>query len=329
MGRGFRPGRKTILRVTGILGLLVFAFLVAKVGPGRIWDNLKGLALPSLALLFVLRTLYWIFRTLIWRTILAGDIAVRPPSLGRLFGARIAGHAVSYLTPSAYLGGEAARTLLVEGVDRKRVLASVVIDTTFEILALVLFAAVGIVAIVAGSTLPVPSRLGLTAAMIAVVLGLIFLVGRQRRGLFTWLVALLGRIGIRPAFIERNRDKIREVDAHISGFYARGRRAVVRIFLLDVLLHAFWVAEIHLTLGALGAPGLTVGKSFLVVTLGAVGLFLPTTPASLGTYEAANLAVFIGLGWSAGLSLSLALVRRILALFWAGVGLIVIARHRR
>ena len=328
MGPRFRPGRKTILRVTSILGVIIFVFLVAKIGPGRIWDNLKGLALPSLVLLFVLRTLYWIFRTLIWRTILAGDPAVRAPSLGRLFGARIAGHAVSYLTPSAYLGGEAARTLLVEGVNRKKVLASVVVDTTFEILALVLFAAGGIAVIVAGSMIPVPARLGLTAAMIASVLGLIFLVGRQRRGLFTWLIDLLGRVGIRPAFVERNRDKLREVDAHISGFYARGRRAVVSLFLLDLLLHAFWVLEIHLTLRALGAPGLTVGKSFLVVTLGAVGLLLPTTPASLGTYEAANLAVFIGLGWSAGLSLSLALVRRVLALFWAGVGLVVIAVHR-
>ncbi|HEX2695441.1 MAG TPA: lysylphosphatidylglycerol synthase domain-containing protein, partial [Acidobacteriota bacterium] len=133
---------------------------------------------------------------------------------------------------------------------------------------------------------------------------------------------------IRLAFVERNRDKLREVDGHISSFYARGRRAVVRIFLLDLLLHAFWVAEIYLTLGALGAPGLTIGKSFLVVTLGAVGLLLPTTPASLGTYEAANLAVFAGLGWSAGLSLSLALVRRFLSLFWAGVGLVAIAVRR-
>jgi uncharacterized protein (TIRG00374 family) len=325
MGRRFQPSRRTILRVTWILGVLVFAFLVAKIGPGRVWINLRRLTFPSFVLLFVLRTLYWLFRTLVWRTILAGDGAGQLPSFGRLFAARLAGHAVSYLTPSAYLGGEAARTLLVEGADRKRVLASVVIDTTFEILALGLFAAAGIAALAAGSALPAPTRIGLTASMAAAVLGLILLVRRQRRGLFAWLVDLLGRVGIRPAFVERNRDKLREVDAHISGFYGRGRRAVARIFLLDLLLHAFWVAEIHLTLAALGAPGLTVGRSFLVVTLGAVGLLLPTTPASLGTYEAANLAVFAGLGWSAEMSLSLALVRRVLSLFWAGVGLLCIA----
>ena len=325
MGRRFPVSRRTALRLTWVAGVLVFAFLAVKIGPARVWEHLRRLTLPSFILLFVLRTLYWLFRTFVWRAILAGDGAARPPSFGRLFAARLAGHAVSYLTPSAYLGGEAARTLLVEGADRKRILASVVIDTTFEVLTLVLFAAGGIAVLASGSTLAVPARIGLTAAMAAAVLGLILLVRRERCGIFIWVVDLLGRVGIRPAFVERNRDKLREVDAHISGFYTCGRRAVARIFLLNLVLHAFWVAEIHLTLAALGAPGLTVGRSFLVVTLGAVGLLLPTTPASLGTYEAANLAVFAGLGWSAELSLSLALVRRFLSLFWAGVGLLCLA----
>lgn len=321
--------RRTVLRLTWILGFVVLGVLAWRIGPGRIWDNLRRLSLASFILLFALRTNYWLFRTLVWKTILDNCGATPAPSFGRLFAARMAGYAVSYLTPSAYLGGEAARTLLVEGVDRKRVLASVVIDTTFEILTLALFAAAGIAALAAASTLPVPARAALTASMVASAVGLIFLVRRQRRGLFAWLAGLPGRLGIHPGFIEQHLGKIREVDAHIAGFYDLGRRAVVRLFLLDLLLHAFWVAEIHLTLAALGAPGLTVGRSFLVVTLGAVGLLLPTTPASLGTYEAANLAVFAGLGWSAELSLSLALVRRCLSLFWAGVGLLCIAASGR
>lgn len=147
--------------------------------------------------------------------------------------------------------------------------------------------------------------------------------------MFAWLVDLLGRIGIRPRFIEKHREKIREVDARISDFYRRGPRAVGGIFVLNALLLSLWVAEIHLTLAFLGAPDLTVPKSFLAVTMGAVGLILPTTPASLGTYEAINLAVFAGLGWSAGLSMSLALVRRSLSLFWAGFGLVAIACRKK
>ncbi len=322
-----KPGRGTILRIIWVLGLLVFIFLLVRIGPGRIWENISRLSFAGFALLFLLRAFYWLLRTFIWRAILAGD--GRAPGFGRLFVARMAGHAVSYLTPSAYLGGEAARTFLVDGVNRKTVLASVVVDTTLEILTTALFTLGGIAFISIRSSLPVSARLGLTASMIAAIAGLLFLIRSQRRGMFLGLIDLLGRMGFRPRFIERNRDKIREVDARISDFYARGPRAVGRIFALNTLLLGLWVAEVHLTLAFLGAPDLTVPKSFLAVTMGAVGLILPTTPASLGTYEAINLAVFAGLGWSAGLSMSLALVRRSLSLFWAGFGLVAIACRKK
>jgi glycosyltransferase 2 family protein len=322
-----KSDRRTILRIIWILGALVFILLLARIGPDRIWVNIARLTPAGFILLFALRTLYWVFRTYIWRTILAGDTP--PPGFGRLFVALMAGHAVSYLTPSAYLGGEAVRTIFVGGTDRKRVFASVVVDTTFEILSLAFFTAGGAAFIAAGSALPVPARIGLTAFMIGMIAGLLFLIRRQRRGMFIWLIDLLGRIRIRPRFIERNRDKLREVDARISDFYGKGFRTVGRVFALNLMLHGFWVAEIHLTLAFLGAPELTLPKSFLAVTLGAIGLLLPTTPASLGTYEAANLAVFAGLGWSAGLSLSLSLVRRALSLFWAGIGLLFIAWRGR
>jgi uncharacterized protein (TIRG00374 family) len=322
-----KPDRRTTLGIIWVLGVLVFVLLLVRIGPGRIWENLSRLTLAGFALLFLLRALYWLFRTLIWRAILAGD---GPASgFGHLFVARMAGHAVSYITPSAYLGGEAARTLLVDGVNRKTVLASVVVDTTLEILTTALFTLAGIAFISVRSSLPVSTRLGLTASMIAAIAGLLFLIRRQRRGMFLGLIDFLGRIGLRPRFIEKNRDKIREVDARISDFYARGPRAVGRIFVLNTLLLGLWVAEVHLTIAFLGAPHLTIPKSFLAVTMGAVGLILPTTPASLGTYEAVNLAVFAGLGWSAGLSMSLALVRRSLSLFWAGFGLIAIACRKR
>jgi len=322
-----KPDRRTILRIFWILGAFVFIFLLARIGPGRIWSNIARLTPIGFMLLFALRTLYWFFRTFIWRTILAGDTP--PPGFGHLFVALMAGHAVSYLTPSAYLGGEAVRTVLVRGADRKRVFASVVVDTTFEILSLALFTAGGVAFIAAGSALPVPTRFGLVVFMVGVIVGLFFLIRRQRRGMFIWLIDLLGRIRIRPRFVERNRDKIGEVDARIADFYGKGFRTVGRVFALNLMLHGYWVAEIHLTLAYLGAPDLTLSKSFLAVTLGAVGLLLPTTPASLGTYEAANLAVFAGLGWSAGLSLSLSLVRRVLSLFWAGIGLLFIAWRGR
>ncbi len=70
--------------------------------------------------------------------------------------------------------------------------------------------------------------------------------------------------------------------------------------------------------------------SWISAFLTKVPLHITIAAASFGTYEATNLVVFAGLGWSAGLALSLTIIRRALSLFWAGVGLILIAvKHVR
>jgi uncharacterized protein (TIRG00374 family) len=304
--------------------MAVFALMLWRIGPGTVWSELRRLSLRSLAFLFGLRTAYWVFRTWIWRTIYARYGS--PPAFGHLFGARIAGHAVSYLTPSAYVGGEAVRALMIEGHDRKKALASVVVDTTFEILAVLFLGAFGTAVAVARSSLAFPARVALVSSFAAAVLLLGLIIRKQRQGFFAWLIAIPARLGIFKSWIERNRGRVRRVDDHIAGFYAGGGRAPLMVFGLDMVLNAFWILEIYVTLSALRAPGLTLVQPILVATFGAAGLVLPLSPASFGTYEATNLAVFAGLGWSAGLALSLTIIRRAIALFWAGVGLLVIAR---
>lgn len=321
-------GRILFLRVMAILGLLVFAIMIWRIGPGVIWRQLRKLNAWTLALLFAMRAGYLLFRTWIWRVVYSRYDA--PPPFTHLFAARIAGHAVSYLTPSAYVGGEAVRALMVEGRDRKKTLASVIVDTTFGVLGVGVLAVLGVIAVLAGSPLPFSARAALAGSFAASALVLGTLIHKQRSGFFEWLAGIPARLGLRPRFIEKNRERIRNVDAHIADFYALGSRGPIQVFALYLLLNAFWIVEIFVTLRALGAPGLTIGKSVLVGALGAVGLVVPTTPASLGTYEASNLAVFAGLGWSAGLAMSMILVRRALSLFWAGAGLLIIGkRHIR
>ena len=98
---------------------------------------------------------------------------------------------------------------------------------------------------------------------------------------------------------------------------------VFHSILFYTLIVLFWTAEIHLTLVMMGAD-VNVIDSFLIVTLGTIAFFLPFFPASIGTYEAAYVAVFEILGMQASAGLALTLIRRVLALFWAGFGLVLI-----
>ncbi len=308
-----------------VLGLLVFAFMVWRIGPGVIWSELRRISLWSFVLLFGMRAGHWLFRTWIWRIVYARYDD--PPSYGHLFAARLAGHAASYLTPIAYVGGEAVRTLMIEGRDRTKALASIIVNTTFEVLAVGFLSALGIGAMLSRSALPFPARATLAGSFAAAALIMVYLVRKQRSGFFGWLAGIPARLGLHPRFIERNRDRIQTVDAHIAEFYARGSGGPVKVFALDTLLNILWMLEIFVTLRALGAPALTIGKSVLVAAFNAASMGLPASPAALGTYEAMNLAVFAALGWTAGLAMSMAIIRRILSLFWAGVGLLFIARN--
>ncbi len=320
--------RTKFLTLSWILGLGLFAFIIAGTGKGRIWDSLKQLSWRSLALLFVLRLVYWLMRTYYWKIIL-NSYGERPP-FANLFGARLAGHALSYLTPSSHFGGEAVRALLVDCRDRKKALASIIVDTTLEILTVVLFVMAAVAMAVGRAGLPGKAKFLLVAAAAAAGLAVLFILNRQRKGIFIWLLDLLGKIRIRPGVLERNRDKIRQVDGHIADF-VKGRRSVwVRAVGFNGLIILFWTLEIHLTIAFLGGVKADYLLSFMITTLGTLAFVIPAIPASLGTFELTYVGLFALFGLSSGLAVGVTLVRRILALFWAGTGLVfVMANNKR
>ncbi len=320
--------RTKFLTLSWILGLGLFVVIIARTGKGRIWDSLKQLSWRSLALLFVLRLVYWLMRTYYWKIIL--NSYGERPSFANLFAARLAGHALSYLTPSSHFGGEAVRTLLVDCRDRKKALASIIVDTTLEILTVVLFVMAAVVMAVSRAGLPGKVKFFLVAAAAAAGLAVLFILNRQRKGIFIWLLDLLGKIRIRPGILERNRDKIRQVDDHIADF-VKGRRNVwVRAVGFNGLIILFWTLEIHLTIAFLRAVKADYLLSFMITTLGTLAFVIPAIPASLGTFELTYVGLFALFGLSSGLAVGVTIVRRILALFWAGTGLVfVMANNKR
>jgi uncharacterized protein (TIRG00374 family) len=274
-----------------------------------------------------LRLAYWLLRTFNWKQVFDRYEARQP--FHRLFEARIADNAVGFITPSAMLGGLPVRALLLPGIDRRRVFASAVLDKTIEIFTLAAATVLAMLAAMAALPMSTSARLlfglfvGLAAALCLAILA------GQRRGFFLGIFDRLARIGVRPRWVEKNRPALRDVDDTIAGFHREHRAAIPAIAALYLLSYFVWAFEIDVTLRFLGAPGLTLIKSLLVVSLGNVALLLPTVPASLGVYEVTNVGVFAVLGWPAGLAIALSLIRRLLALAWTAAGLAVLGLRRR
>jgi uncharacterized protein (TIRG00374 family) len=268
-----------------------------------------------------LRVLYWLLRTINWKVIL--DAYEEKNSLLHLFIARMAGHAVSQLTPTAQVGSEATRVVMAKCSTRRVCIASVIVDKTTEFFSVVFFTVIGVVAIFYRLPL-LPGRLKtifIGGAVLAALL-LFFLISKQKKGMLVWAVEIIGKLRIKSKFLEKNKGKIRETDEHVSTFYRNHRGAFVKSFLLYSLLIMLWVAEIQLGLVYIGISDITFGDSFLITVLGNLAFVFPFIPGSLGIYEATYIGLFALLGRSVSAALTLVLIRRIIALLLAGFGLL-------
>lgn len=301
------------------LGFALLVAIIFATGPGEIWRNIKRISLVNFSILVGLRLLYWMLRTLNWKVVL--NVYDSKVGFLNLFRARMAGHAVSQLTPTAQVGGETIRILVLRGIGKKIGLSSVVIEKTIEFLSAVFFTLIGIAALFARFSLPVRTKIFFIGVVTLLSLSVIFLQLKQRRGLLIWLVRLMSRLKIARGIITRNQEKIQETDRHISDFYLHHRKTFFTTFMLFVLLTLFWVIEIYLNLLYIGAE-VTVGESFLITTLGSLSMIVPFIPASLGIYEVTYAGLFVLLGLDAGMGVTLVMIRRIIALVMAGVGLL-------
>ena len=318
--------RKFIFKFAFVIGIGLFVFLIVKIGPMNILKNINKLTWTGLVMLFILRLIYWMIRTYIWRRVC--QCYGESYSFSNLFAARMAGHAVSYLTPATYFGGEAFRTLAVSSLNKTKVLASVIVDKTVEIVTALLLTIIGVMVAVFRISIPDGFKYVSMVGILFAVLLVLFIFLKQKKGLLTWFVQCLQRIRIKLSFFEEKREKIRETDDYVSDFYCKNKREFLRIFIYYLFLHMYWVFEIYLTIFFLGGEKVDFISSFLIVTLGTVVFFVPNVPASLGTYEAAYVGLFVVMGFSADLGLSVTIFRRILALFWAGFGLLVIGTRK-
>jgi uncharacterized protein (TIRG00374 family) len=318
--------KRNIIRMSALLGILIFVFIVYEIGLLRIWENIKKITWQNFLILMLLRLLYWILRTINWKVIL--EQYKTNNSLFHMFYARICSHAVNQLTPSAQVGGEAARIYIVNCPSKRISLASVIVDKTIEFLTVIVFTIVGVA--IAITRIPMPGKIktlfiGFTAVALLLLL---FVLSKQKKGLLEWFIKLMAKMKIKFKFLEKNREKIKETDEHISDFYRNHRKAFLGVFLLYSLLIMLWTAEIHLTLIFIGATNISFLDSFLITVLGNLAFLFPLIPGSLGIYEATYVALFALLGKGTALGFTLVLIRRVIALIWAGVGLIAMLKSK-
>jgi len=301
-------------------GLVVLAFLVARVGIESVMSVLSRLTWWQLVLICLPYGLIMAVDTLGWRYAFISN----PPPYLRMLAARTAGEAVNIVTALGSVGGEAVKVwLLRPAVSYDESVPSVVIAKTTSTMAQTLLLVVGLV--LAVTTLTVA---GDVIWAMLVLLGVeLLLVGGFFVSQVAGLVRRAGRLLAWSGLIE-NASAAEDLDARLRRYYRENWRR----FVLSVAFHfGGWLLgalEVLVMLYVLDIPvSMTTATVIEAVGSGVRFASFPV-PGSLGVLEGANTGVFaaLGLGASAGLAFSLA--RRARQGVWIGIGLIVLVSAR-
>lgn len=311
-----------------VLGALTLSLLVWHIGLTRIYEAVTQLGPGAMTVILLPSLLMYVLEAYGWRVTLgrwAKDV-----SFWRVLAIRTAGEVVNMTTPTAYVGGEPLKAYLLkrQGVPLVEGLASVVTAKTTMTIAQILFILVGI-----GLGFWLLGSEGsagqtITAGLVSVGL-LVFGVGAfvivQRQGMFTWMLKVLRRFGLRLDFLESREQTFLELDRTIADFYARQRSA----FLISTALFFLgWLAEaleVFVIVLCLGQP-ITVLSA---VAIGALSVFIKGgtffIPGSLGAQDAGNLLLLTAFGYGEVTGITFALLRRFREFVWIAIGLACLA----
>ncbi len=251
-----------------------------------------------------------------------------PIPFWRLGLVRLAGSAINQVTPTATIGGEVVKVLLLESaLPREQVTASVVIDKASFTLAQMLYLALGLLYLTGRLSIPAKLRLSLSLIVGLISLGLLGFVAFQRYGLLSKLVRGLDGLNIGRARLHRLHQHLLPLEAHLAAYYTSHPWRFAGSLGLHFLAFAFGSIQTFLLLRLLldnHAPQLAeaITAAIVIVALDQVCFFVP---GSVGTFEGIRLTVLSTLGIAQVYGLAFGLMARLEGLFWNGVGLLAYA----
>lgn len=243
-----------------------------------------------------------------------------------VLAARLAGDAVNYLTPTATVGGEFVRVrMLLPYLSASVGTASVAVARLSQTVGLIGFLGIGLWAVLPGMPLSpdVLRRLELGLLAFTLLVGIAVVV--QRRGMFGAASRLAARLGI--PLPESLHEGLTRLDGQIRHAYRDGASP----FLLSAACFGVgWfggVLENYVALWLLGLPASLEHAIAIEVISVAFDTLVFFVPLGLGTQEAGKVLAFSLLGLPPAKGLALGLLSRIRQLFWALVGLALLARR--
>jgi len=304
-----------------IVGLLLFWLVFKNINLQEFFNIVIHANIWYVILYFVISWL--LIATSIWRWSLILKSQKHKIKFIYLTKAYLAGYAVSYLTPSAKLGGEPVRAALLTryGLKTHESLSTIVIDKSLELGGSAIFFIIGGLLLVANYALP--DNLKFLIILISIIfLGLIaFAVYRiiNEKGFLTTIYNFFRLHKLKK--LRNTTKKLMETEKLIIKFYKKDKIHFLGALFVMAIAWGLMFVEFKLAMLIFGFNG-NLLQIFLTFSVVGAAYLIPV-PFAMGTLEGGQVALFNTIGLNPAIGLGVGLITRVRDTMTAVVGLII------
>jgi putative ABC transport system permease protein len=308
-----------------LLGLGLLIYVINRVGVQPLFDALLRIGFGFFVIVG-LSGLRHFLRTISMRAAVPPEH--RQISFRHAFAARLGGEAISFLTFTGPLLGEATKVALL----RKRIpltygVPALVVDNLLYNLSVVFFVLSGACVMLAWYPLPRSVYIVLLVIAIVAALGILVVVvaAKRRVMVLTWIIDRLAQLRLSPKVILKRRHHIYHLESKVYDFYKHHPTAFFVMVACNLLAHVTSVVEVYVALKMLGFQP-QVAQAYIIESLTKVINFaFAFVPGTIGVYEGGTEVILQkGLGFTPAAGLALALVRKAAIVSWTSIGLLVL-----
>lgn len=306
-----------------LAGVGIIVYYVNKLGLDSLVSALRSMGW-GLAVLLALPIFLTFTHAWAWSYTLSQENR-RRIGLPRLTLLHTIGNGIMGVQPFQSAVSEPLKLLFVRhgGYDRRDFTASLIIDNTINAMSIVFFGAAGLVYLLLAFDVGVIGAVTIGGVLGFMVLMVLLLLVVQRRGIFTGVLGLLGKLRLFPRFCAAQRERAIEIDGRIREYYVRDRRGFFLALLLHTIEKLHGVAEFYVIFHFLDMR-VSLGHCFFIAAVAGTldNLLFFAQFGGMEIYVSTTLSLLkIN---TASVNIVAALFRRIRILFWAVVALALI-----
>lgn len=309
-----------------IAGAIIFFLVVGHSGVEDIVAPFKHFS-PLYFILFFTTSLILILFS-VWRwQIITRKMGYNVP-FRSLFAYRNMGFVIGYLTPTARMGGDPLRAMLLtkeHHMPTTTAYSSVILDRFLDTSVGAAVVTVSLLVSVFVFDIPAITKLFflLISFLAAAFLMIFYYRLVKRKGFLSSLIILLKLT--RFTFFRKLNIKVSEVERLASNFfYHTNKKYIGFVVIISALLWVFFIAEFKFALMTVGYNP-SILQIFLIIVFTGIISAIPV-PASLGVLEAGQASALTILKAGPSLGVALALIIRSRDLIWTFVGITLLSR---